>query len=217
MKLAAEGRGLTAGLAALTLLAALVPAWGLGWRPGAWWAVPLALGALLAFTAWFFRDPERRPPADPSVLVSPADGKVLRVGPNGVSVFMNVFDVHVCRIPMAGRVTAVEHVPGSFRAAYRDAASEHNERAHIVVRNGARELRCTLVAGLVARRIVSRVKPGQDLELGQRIGVIRFGSRVDVILPRGCSPAVERGQRVFAGSTIIARLPAGDGSPTDNI
>ena len=204
MKLAREGRALAGGLAALTLLAALVPAWGLGWPPGAWCAAPVALGLALAFTAWFFRDPERRPPADPTALVSPADGKVLRAGPDGVSVFMNVFDVHVCRIPMAGRVTSVEHLPGSFRAAYHDAASEHNERARIVVRNGASELRCTLVAGLVARRIVCRVRPGQDLSVGERIGVIRFGSRVDVTLPPGCTPAVERGQRVVAGSTVIA-------------
>jgi len=212
MKLAREGWPIVAGIVALMILAAVVSAVWRAWPAAALW-LPLApLGAALLFTLWFFRDPERRPPTDPRALVSPADGKVLRVSSAGVSVFMNVFDVHVCRTPMAGRVKSVEHVRGSFRAAYQDAASEHNERAHVVVERGACELRFTLVAGLVARRIVCRVRPGQDLALGQRIGLIRFGSRVDVILPPGCSPEVRRGQRVVAGSTTIARLPGAERS-----
>jgi len=117
-----------------------------------------------------------------------------------------VFDVHVCRAPMAGRITRVERVAGSFLSAWRDEAAEHNERAQIVVAGRGRELRFTLVAGLVARRIVCRVRPGQELATGERVGVIRFGSRVDVALPPGAVPQVVRGQRVRAGTTVIARL-----------
>jgi len=207
MKLAREGFPIVAATGALLVAAALAAIVGLDLPARTWIWLVLPFAALLGFSAWFFRDPERHPPDDPRALVSPADGKVLRVGPEAVSVFMNVFDVHVCRTPMAGRIAQVEHIPGGFLAAYRDAASDQNERTLVVVRAGAHELRVTLVAGLVARRIVSRVRSGQELALGQPIAVIRFGSRVDVELPPGCTPEVRRGQRVRAGITIIARLP----------
>jgi phosphatidylserine decarboxylase len=163
--------------------------------------VPLAL---LLFTIWFFRDPDRVPPAEPGVLVSPADGKVIRADENGVSVFMTIFDVHVCRSPVAGRLQSIEHASGGFMAAWKDAASEHNERATLQLDSGDARFAVTLVAGLVARRIVLWVAGGQELERGQRIGLIRFGSRVDVALPPGFGPMVRTGARVRAGSSVIA-------------
>jgi phosphatidylserine decarboxylase len=161
---------------------------------------------LLAFTLWFFRDPERVPPADPEALVSPADGKVLRADAERISIFMNVFDVHVCRSPMDGRLGQVRRFPGRFLAAYRDAAAEHNERVRMTVGEAERRLEVTLVAGLVARRIVVWVPTGRELRRGERVGLIRFGSRVDVDLPPHCAVSVRPGQRVRAGETTIARF-----------
>jgi phosphatidylserine decarboxylase len=187
------------GLAALVAALALHP------------AAALVFLLPLLFTLWFFRDPERVPPADPRVLVSPADGRVVRAEPDGVSVFMNVLDVHVCRSPLAGRLVAVEHVPGRFMAAWRDAASEQNERATLRMAGENTSLTVTLVAGLVARRIVLWVEAGRQLERGQRLGLIRFGSRVDVGLPPGFAPAVTAGERVRAGLTVIAAArPSGE-------
>jgi len=173
-------------------------------------AVPPVL--LLLFTVWFFRDPERTTPDEAGALISPADGKIIVVGPERISIFLNVFNVHVCRTPQAGEVRDVQHVSGRFLAAFKDDASEHNERTAIVVADGTRTVRFVLVAGLVARRIVCKVRPGQRLGAGERIGLIRFGSRVDVDLPPGVRPAVALGQRVVAGETVIARA-AGGGEP----
>ena len=166
-------------------------------------AAPFVL--LLLFTVWFFRDPERDTPADSLALISPADGRVLIATAAKISIFMNVFDVHVCRTPSGGRVEEVQHHPGKFLAAYKDSASEHNERASIRIRDGQSELTFTLVAGLVARRIVCRVVPGQVLRAGERVGLIRFGSRVDVSPPPGFAPLVKVGERVRAGESVIAR------------
>jgi phosphatidylserine decarboxylase len=163
-----------------------------------------------AFTLWFFRDPDRVAPADPSAVVSPADGRIIRSSPDGISVFLNVFDVHVCRSPVRGKVVSVEHVPGTFVAAFRDSASEQNERAEIVVEGEEGRTKLVLVAGLIARRIVCRVHPGQALRAGERVGMIRFGSRVDVSLPGGVAPVVKVGDRVSAGETVLARF-AGPG------
>jgi phosphatidylserine decarboxylase len=195
MRIAREGWPFVAALGAVTIVCA--------WAAGPWLAVP-CVGALL-FVTWFFRDPERECPAGSEALLSPADGRVIRAAEASVSIFMNVFDVHVCRTPMAGRVEEVRYVPGRFLAAYRDAASQSNERASIRVRGDSCELIFTLVAGLIARRIVCRVSPGQQLGAGERVGLIRFGSRVDVTLPAGYSPVVEVGRRVVAGETVIAR------------
>ena len=170
-----------------------------------------AAGAvLLVFTLNFFRDPERHGSEDPSALISPADGKIVRADDLRVSIFMNVFDVHVCRSPVAGRVTSVAHEPGRFLAAMRDDASEHNERTAIVVQpqDGA-PVRFVLVAGLVARRIVCRVAAGSTLRPGERVGIIRFGSRVDLDLPLGAAPTVRVGDRVVAGETVVARRVQG--------
>jgi len=172
-----------------------------------WWSpvAGAALVPLVAFTAWFFRDPERRPPAEEGVLLSPADGRILRADRERVSVFMGLFDVHVCRSPVAGTVRSVLHVPGRFVAAFRPDASDCNERATVTVEQAGGEVRFSLVAGLVARRIVCRVREGDRLEAGHRVGIIRFGSRVDVDLPPGAVPTVVLGQRVRAGETVIAR------------
>jgi phosphatidylserine decarboxylase len=178
-------------------------------------AVPPLL--LLLFTLWFLRDPERTPPDDPRALLSPADGRIIKAGPDVVSIFMNVFDVHICRAPLSGLVERVERRPGRFLAAYRDEASEHNERLTIHLADGKRRLRFTLVAGLIARRIVCRVKPGDRLAAGQRVGLIRFGSRVDLELPAGGEVSVRLGRKVVAGETVLARLPADAvGSDTRN-
>ncbi len=177
---------------------------------GGIWLHPLAAVAclpLLGFVLWFFRDPERSTPTQPGLLVSPADGRVIKAGPGAISVFMNVFNVHVCRAPAGGTVEAVEHRDGRFLAAFKDRASEENERVSIVIASAGGRLRFTLVAGLVARRIVCKVRPGQRVRGGQRVGLIRFGSRVDVDLPDRAEVAVRLGQRVVAGETIIARIP----------
>jgi phosphatidylserine decarboxylase len=195
MMLDRAGWPFVAGLGAFTLvLYALAP----------WLA---AVGAvLLVFTLNFFRDPQRRPPDDPGAFLSPADGRIIRADAQRISIFMNVFDVHVCRSPVAGRVTSVVHEPGRFVAAMTDEASEHNERTAIVVQNPeGNPVRFALVAGLVARRIVCRVAAGRVLAAGERVGIIRFGSRVDVDLPAGTAPAVGVGDRVVAGETVVAR------------
>jgi len=177
----------------------------------AFWSPWLALipVLLLAFTVNFFRDPERRVPTDSALILAPACGRVIVAGPSRVSIFMNVFDVHVCRSPVAGRVVSVEHTRGKFVSAYRDAASEHNERVVLVLEppsGGA--VRVTLVAGLVARRIVCRVAAGRTLTAGERIGIIRFGSRVDVDLPGDARVAVALRDRVVSGETALARTAA---------
>jgi phosphatidylserine decarboxylase len=185
-------------LASIVVAAALLAFWS------PWIAGILALPFL--FTLNFFRDPERHVPDDPAVLVSPADGKIIRADGSRVSIFMNVFDVHVCRAPVGGRVVEVTSERGKFIAAMRDGASEHNERTAIVVQTpSGPTVRFVLVAGLIARRIVPRVAPGVELAAGERVGIIRFGSRVDVDLPAGAVPAVALGQRVVSGESILAR------------
>jgi phosphatidylserine decarboxylase len=170
-------------------------------------AVPPLL--LLLFTIWFFRDPERNAPEGDGLLVSPADGRIIKSGPEGISVFMNVFNVHVCRAPMAGRLESVDHVPGRFLAAFKDEAPERNERAVLLISSGQVKLRSTLIAGLIARRIVVWAKPGLLLERGERVGLIQFGSRVDMELPPGSAVAVGLGEKVTAGVSVVARLPEG--------
>lgn len=176
---------------------------GVVWAIWPWLSIVPALALL--FVLNFFRDPDRRPPEDPAVMLAPADGKILVADGRKISIFMNVFDVHVCRSPGSGRIASVEHVAGDFAAAFRDGASEHNERVVIDVRGDGTETRFVLVAGLVARRIVCRVRPGDDVRAGDRVGIIRFGSRVDVTLPETHEPAVSVGQRVRAGESVLAR------------
>jgi phosphatidylserine decarboxylase len=180
------------------------------------------LGALLtAWCVYFFRDPERVTPTREGLVVSPADGVItliepavpppeLGMGPNPrprISVFMNVFDVHVNRAPVNARIAQVAYRPGRFVNASFDKASDDNERQafHLVMADG-RDLAVVQIAGLVARRIIGWVGEGDQVTVGSRIGMIRFGSRVDVYLPPDGAPLVVEGQRAIAGETVLADL-----------
>jgi phosphatidylserine decarboxylase len=178
--------------------------------------LPFVVG--VGFCAWFFRDPEREVPADPRALVSPADGRVIDVSPvrethfldaptTKISIFMSPLDVHVNRSPLAGRIVSLTHTPGKFHAAWEDKASLDNERNAMVLESGGRRFLVVQIAGALARRIVCRRQVGETLERGERYGVIMFGSRVDVFLPEGVEPRVAKGDRVHAGSSVLAELP----------
>jgi phosphatidylserine decarboxylase len=186
------------------------------WEPLGW----IGLG-LTVWCYYFFRDPDRVTPDRKGLIVSPADGVVSLIGPavppaelglgggprTRVSVFMNVFDCHVNRAPVAGEVTAVSYRPGKFLNASLDKASEDNERNGIALRlEDGRSLGVVQIAGLVARRILCDVKPGDRLATGERFGMIRFGSRLDVYLPEGVAPLVAVGQGMIAGETVLADL-----------
>ena len=177
--------------------------------------------ALAAWIAWFFRDPERTTPVREGLIVAPADGRVLpprKARPPAeldlpeeehtcVSIFMNVFDVHINRAPVDGRIVMLRYLPGKFINAELDKASEDNERqAFTIEMADGRRLGCVQIAGLVARRIVGFVEEDDTIRAGQRIGLIRFGSRVDVWLPPGVEPSVLAGQRAIAGETVLADM-----------
>jgi phosphatidylserine decarboxylase len=215
-----EGRKFALIAGAITLFFAVV-----GWP---WLAWPM-----VAITVWvltFFRDPVRIVPQGDNLVVAPADGMVtllqtvappreLQVdGGLGsdpvirVSIFMSVFDVHINRAPIAGAVKQVVYIAGKFLNADLDKASEDNERQHILIeRSDGTRIGFTQIAGLVARRIMPFVKPGDQVAAGQRVGLIRFGSRVDVYLPKGTASQVVLGQRIIAGETILARIGEGQG------
>jgi len=165
--------------------------------------------ALAGFCLYFFRDPEREIPEGP-VAVSPADGKVVEIRPaeagrQRISIFLNVFDVHVNRTPIGGRITNVQYSPGKFRVASLEAASAENEQNTLVVEDGRSRVEFKQIAGLVARRIVCYKKIGDQVRTGDRVGLIKFGSRMDVTLGPEWALEVSRGQRVRAGSSILAR------------
>jgi phosphatidylserine decarboxylase len=177
---------------------------------------------LSAYMALFFRDPDRlcdaQPPAS-DVVLSPADGVVMVAGPpqedvapkgnwQQVSVFLSVVDVHVNRSPYRGEVVESTYRKGSFLAAYRKESAHRNERSELWLRDGERTVVFRQIVGVLARRIVTRVRPGDRLETGQRMGLMKFGSRMDVFLPRECTLTVRKGQRVRGGETVIARWPA---------
>jgi phosphatidylserine decarboxylase len=191
--------GLLAGAGAVTYLTS--------W----YWALPFYI--LAAFCLYFFRDPDREVPSGP-VAVSPADGKVVVVkaenGGQRISIFLNVFDVHVNRTPIPGRVAEVRYQEGQFLVASKEEASHSNEQNTITVlgKVGGAETRIVFkqIAGLIARRIVCYKKPGDVLAAGERVGLIKFGSRVDIQLGPEWEVAVRVGQRVSAGSSVIARI-----------
>lgn len=187
------------------------------------WLVGLAWGAALmfavtAFIAFFFRNPKRSPPEGNDLIVAPADGRIVAVergarAPHSgeestkVSIFMSVLDVHINRFPTTARVKDTVYSAGRFLVASLDKASEHNERHALVLEDGAgREIVLVQIAGLVARRIVCYLKPGDTLGRGERFGLIRFGSRVDIYLPPGARVDVSKGARTRAGETVIGRL-----------
>lgn len=178
------------------------------------------LGAVLAtiFVTYFFRDPERILPEEQNVIVSPADGKVIRVeeivddrffnkNVLKISIFMNVFNVHVNRIPLAGTVRRIIFQPGRFYAADKDKAALHNEYCAVIVSPASgQEYAVVQIAGLIARRILCRAELGDQVKTGERFGLIRFGSRVDLYLPEGTEIAVKVGDKVRAGETVLRRL-----------
>jgi phosphatidylserine decarboxylase len=179
---------------------------------------PLVLALVLLF---FFRDPERHAPNDPAAVVSPADGRVLVAGPAQrgvappgewlqVSVFLSPLDVHVNRIPAAGRVTNVTYRPGRYMAAYRPEAAGSNESSEVWIDHDGQPVVFRQVVGLLARRVVCRLEPGRLVAAGDRFGVMKFGSRMDVFLPLTAALCVTVGEQVKGGETVIARLPAGD-------
>lgn len=172
----------------------------------------LPLFILAAFCLYFFRDPDREIPSGP-VAVSPADGKVVSIVPlsgteTRVSIFLNVFDVHVNRTPVAGTVTSVVYQPGQFLVASREEASTVNEQNTITVEGDGTRVVYKQIAGLIARRVVCWKKPGDKVALGERIGLIKFGSRMDVILGPEWDITIRVGERVAAGSSVIARRRA---------
>jgi phosphatidylserine decarboxylase len=185
----------------------------------------ISLLALPAGILAFFRDPERTPDhrqPDPDEVLAPADGRVMYagpaqdgIGPEGVwqqvSIFLSLFDVHVNRTPAAGRVESVTYRPGKWHAAYRFESATENERSEITlldtVRGEERRVVFRQVVGLVARRVVTRVSPGEVLRTGQRIGVMKFGSRMDVFVPPHVELAVRAGDRAVAGETVLGRWP----------
>lgn len=183
------------------------------WFGGRLWAIPgLVFVAIFLF---FFRDPERPLPADQALIVSPADGVIKAVAPGGadappgtwqqITIFLSPLDVHVNRSPVSGRVTRVTHKPGRFLPAYTPESGALNEQSEVWVDHDGRTAVYRQVVGLLARRVVCRVQEGDVLEVGQRVGVMKFGSRMDVFLPPDLLVRVRPGDKVVAAETVLAR------------
>jgi phosphatidylserine decarboxylase len=175
-------------------------------------AVLLVLGA---FTAFFFRDPERDVPQAAGLVVSPADGRVVRVveapadhplGPHAtqISIFLSIFDVHINRAPIGGAIEKLEYHAGEFLPAFDDKASLRNEQNSVMLRDGEARVEFKQIAGLIARRIVFRKRAGERVERGERVGLIKFGSRVDLLVPQGCEIRTRVGDRVRGGVSVLA-------------
>jgi phosphatidylserine decarboxylase len=201
------------------IAAALVPAAALAATRRYALAAPFA--ALGGFMAYFFRDPERQVPQDADLVVSPADGRVMIAGPSDgrwappgdwkqITIFLSPMDVHMNRTPVGGRVTRVDYRPGRFLPAY-DEGSNDNELNEVWIDYNGRTVVFRQVVGILARRIVCRVREGEMLERGQRVGLMKFGSRMDVFLPVDAALRVEVGQRVIGGETVLATLESSSG------
>ncbi len=188
------------------------------------WPIPSLIGAatvavlLAAWVAYFFRDPERHGDRGPRLVIAPADGKVVQVMEvdepafmHGralrIAIFMNVFSVHVNRYPVSGRVAYTHYNPGKFLNAAVDKASLENEMSSVGLESGSHRVLVRQIAGLIARRIITYSRPGDTAGQGERFGLIRFGSRVDVYVPVGSAPRVRVGEHTAAGTTVIAELP----------
>lgn len=202
----------------LSLLAVAAALW---WITGHWiWCLAPLL--LAAFFLWFFRDPQRTVPAGDGLIVSPGDGVVTETTsistPEGsrqrISIFLSVFDVHVNRAPIGGVLSRVRYQKGQFLNAMNPASAERNEQNTVTVRgegpDGGYEVTFKQIAGLLARRIVFRCNEGQSVERGQRVGLIKFGSRVDVVLPSSAVLRVKIGDRVKGGASVLAAMPKGE-------
>ncbi len=186
----------------------------LKWEPLRIIVVLFAVGAL-AFTFWFFRDPDRTTPQGDNLVISPADGEVVLIRPvhddeflkgEGiqVSIFMSPLNVHVNRFPISGTVTFFQHIPGEYIVAYEEKSSTRNERTLIGVENSRMKVLFKQIAGFVARRIVADLHVGDTAVVGRRFGMIKFGSRVDVLIPRGAEIKVRVGEKAVAGETVLA-------------
>jgi len=180
------------------------------------YALAAPLAALGGFMAFFFRDPERQVPQTSGLVVSPADGRVMTAGPSDgrwappgswkqITIFLSPMDVHINRTPIAGRVTRVDYRPGKFLPAYKESSNE-NELNEVWIDHDGRSVVFRQVVGILARRIVCRVEEGQVLERGQRIGLMKFGSRMDVFLPTDAALLVAVGDQVVGGETVLATL-----------
>ena len=200
----------------LSLLAVAVV---LAWVTGNWaWSIAPVL--LAAFFLWFFRDPERTIPLDPGLIVSPGDGLVTETAaidtPEGprqrISIFLSVFDVHINRSPIAGVLAGVRYQKGQYLNAMNPASADQNEQNIVIVRGEGVEVTFKQIAGLLARRIVFNLRQGDTVERGQRVGLIKFGSRVNVLLPTEAELRVHVGQRVKGGASVLAAMPQGDRS-----
>ncbi|WP_291327357.1 phosphatidylserine decarboxylase family protein [Desulfovibrio sp. UCD-KL4C] len=181
-----------------------------------WWIATLVMLGLTAFIGHFFRDPERVAPEDVDAVVSPADGKVIKVeyAPDpltgelrqSICIFMNVFNVHVNRMPVSGKIERVRYIPGKYFNASFDKASTDNERNVVeIIGKGNQRFTMVQIAGLIARRIVCWAEKMDKLKRGDRFGLIKFGSRVDLYLPEGYEPSIQVGDKVIAGETALAR------------
>jgi len=191
-----------AGISAATLSAGL-------------WVITIIGTLLTAFMAYFFRDPEREIPVDELAIVSPADGRVVHIvsldpgqptSPTRISIFLSPFDVHVNRSPIAGRIADLSYRQGQFRPAMKEEASLLNEQTEIRIEGEKIQLVVKQIAGILARRVVCWKRSGEWVEKGERIGLIKFGSRTDVILPPEAEVRVRVGDRVLGGSSVIARI-----------
>jgi phosphatidylserine decarboxylase len=189
----------------------------LAWATGNWaWAVPPVF--LAAFFLWFFRDPRRAIPAGPGLIVSPGDGVVTETAsiatPQGprqrISIFLSVFNVHVNRAPIGGVLTRVHYQKGQYLNALNPASADRNEQNAVTVQGDGIEITFKQIAGLLARRIVFNPREGDTVQRGQRVGLIKFGSRVDVVLPAEAALRVKVGQHVKGGASILAAMPKGD-------
>ena len=208
MRIAREGYPLIFAVGIIALLAFLA-----GWMP-----LGIILGLIALAVAAFFRDPERQAPVGEGLVVSPADGKVVTIaGVKGdplflgsatrVSIFLSPLDVHINRTPVEGKIAKITYQPGKFLAAYKEEAAQRNEQnALSIVDSKGRTWGVVQIAGVMARRIVCRAKPGDQLARGERFGLIMFGSRTDTYLPEGCRIEVTEGQRVKGGETVLARF-----------
>jgi phosphatidylserine decarboxylase len=172
--------------------------------------VGLLFLALALFVLFFFRDPERIFQGGPGKVVSPADGKVVSIRKEGgqdvISIFLSVFDVHINRAPVSGTITDVQYRPGRFLVAFDERASRENEQNSITIEQDGHQLRFVQIAGLIARRIICWRRKGEKLQIGERVGLIQFGSRVDVFFPEGFKVTAQVGHKVKAGETIIGEF-----------
>ncbi len=210
-------RRLPVAFEGLTIIGVLAGAGVVSFRVG--WIVPeILFGGAALFSAWFFRNPQRDIPQEPGVAVSPADGKIieirevfedrfLRDKAIKISIFMNVFDIHVNRIPEAGRISSIMYHPGKFLSANLDKASAENERNSILMEtDSGKKILIVQIAGLIARRIVYWVREWEKVARGERFGLIRYGSRVEIYLPIGSRVLVRVGEKVSAGRTVLGNI-----------